>query len=109
MPTRVSRRPGQFPVRVSLNVTQETSEVLDYLERATGEYRGVIAREALILGLVLFNRELERAERRRVKTGGPVCPNGQGGAPTAADAGLDVVSALFPDGVALALQSGGGS
>ena len=62
MPTSVQRRSGDYPVRVSLNVTVETSEVVDYLEQITGEYRGVIVREALNMGLALYQRvQAERA------------------------------------------------
>ena len=67
MPTRVQRRSGDYPVRVSLNVTVETSEVVDYLEQTTGEYRGVIVRESLNIGLALYQRILRRRRRREGK------------------------------------------
>ena len=56
MPTIVSKRPGRYPVRVSLNISTETSAVLDHLERETGETRGVLAREALNKGLVQVDK-----------------------------------------------------
>lgn len=67
MPTRVQKRSGQYPIRVSLNVTVETSDVVDYLERATGELRGVIIRESLNFGLVLYNTTLERRRRQEAR------------------------------------------
>ena len=56
MPTEVTRRSGRYSVRISLNVSEDTSRVLDLLERRTGEPRGVIAREALTHGLVALDR-----------------------------------------------------
>ncbi len=35
MPTRIQERPGSYPVRVSLNVSRKTSDVLDHLEQVT--------------------------------------------------------------------------
>ena len=67
MPTRVKKRQGQFPVRVSLNVTIETSEVIDFLERSSGENRGVIVRDALSLGLVVYHRRLEKRWRQAIE------------------------------------------
>ena len=64
MPTSVNRRSGDYPVRVSLNVTVETSEVVDYLEQTTGEYRGVIVREALNMGLARILTRRRRRERK---------------------------------------------
>ncbi len=78
-------------------------DVIDYLERTTGEYRGVIVREALSLGLALYNRTLERRRRREAKkTAARGLPPSR--AVSVADVAalgppVDVMSALFPDGV----------
>ena len=77
-------------------------DVIDYLERTTGEYRGVIVREALSLGLALYNRTLERRRRREAKkTAARGLPPSR--AVSVADVAalgppVDVMSALFPDG-----------
>ena len=111
MPTSVQRRSGDYPVRVSLNVTVETSEVVDYLEQTTGEYRGVIVREALNMGLALYQRVLKRRRRRerqaeraasRLSATKPADTKGE--AVPAPRAGF--VSALFPDGAAEPLDPG---
>ena len=103
MPTSVNRRPGVFPVRVSLNVTVETSEVVDYLEQTTGEYRGVIVREALNMGLAVYQRVIRRRQRRERKADRAAArlslttpPDTKGEMVSAPRAGL--VSGLFPDG-----------
>ena len=51
MPTFVARRHGRFPVRLSLNITEQASLSLDELERLTGHSRAVLARSALLHGL----------------------------------------------------------
>ena len=51
MPTSVRRRGGQFPVRLSLNISEAMSQRLDRWERATGEPRGNLARRALEYGM----------------------------------------------------------
>ena len=73
MPTIVRRRPGRFSVRISLNVSEDTSRVLDLIEQRSGEPRGVIAREALSHGLVELDK-LWRARRRtaRLENGVPL-------------------------------------
>ncbi len=67
MPTRIQERPGRYPVRVSLNVPRETSEVLDHLEQLTGESRGVLAREALKKGLILVDKLWRGGHYRRAR------------------------------------------
>lgn len=105
MPTRVQKRSGQYSIRVSLNVTVETSDVVDYLERSTGEYRGVIIRESLNMGLALYNRALDRRRRQEAKDAAaagqlPRSVVGETRAEAAAQAApVDVMSSLFPDGV----------
>ncbi|MCY4506822.1 MAG: hypothetical protein OXG35_07650 [Acidobacteria bacterium] len=56
MSTAVARRNGLYPVRISLNVSEHTSELLDYLQTVTGESRGVLVREALVEGLPSLER-----------------------------------------------------
>ena len=56
MPTFVARRNGNYPVRLSLNITEDVSESLDEMERLTGHSRAVIARNALSRGLPLLLR-----------------------------------------------------
>ena len=51
MPTIVRRRGGQFPIRLSLNITEAMSQRLDRWEKATGEPRGNLARRAIAYGL----------------------------------------------------------
>ena len=111
MPTQVQQRSGQYPIRVSLNVTVETSDAVDYLERATGEYRGVIIRESLNMGLVLYHRALEHRRRREAKKaaaeGQPppfVVPETGADDPSAEASSLDVMSSLFPDGIGAPLD-----
>ena len=64
MPTSVRRRGGQFPVRMSLNISETLSQRLDRWERATGESRGNLARRAIEAGLPrlrhLFSERIER-------------------------------------------------
>ena len=64
MPTRAQKRSGQYPVRLSVKLTTDASEVIDHLEKLTGHYRSVIAREALDLGLVAYHRRLKKRSRR---------------------------------------------
>ena len=111
MPTNVNRRSGDYPVRVSLNVTVETSEVVDYLEQTTGECRGVIAREALNMGLAIYQRVLRRRRRRERQADGAAArlslttpPDTKGEAVSAPRAGF--VSGLFPDGAGEPLDPG---
>ena len=51
MPTSVRRRGGQYPVRLSMNISEAMSQRLDRWERATGEPRGNLARRALEYGM----------------------------------------------------------
>lgn len=61
-----ARRPGRFPVRISLNVTDLTADTIDHLEHATGDPRVVITREAVNRGLALMLDEAkQRATERR--------------------------------------------
>ncbi len=55
-PVRAMSRAGNFPVRISLNVSEEQSAELDQLELATGASRGVLAREAVVRGLELLEK-----------------------------------------------------
>ena len=61
MPTFVARRVGRFPVRVSLNITEDHSLALDRVERDTGESRGVLARGGVREGPPARDRLLSQA------------------------------------------------
>lgn len=54
MPTEVARRSGRYPVQLSLNITEDDSDVLDALEDHTGDPRAVLARDAFERGLALL-------------------------------------------------------
>lgn len=56
---------NQYPVRVSLNITQDTADVVAYIQRLTGETRGEICREAVCRGLAGMARELARRAKPR--------------------------------------------
>ena len=61
------RRTGRYPVRISLNVTAETAEVLAFLQVRFRESRGVVARDALSRGLVAMSKLTPRARDRRTR------------------------------------------
>ena len=71
MPTSDVSRPGFFPVRVSLNITEQDSEALDRLAVRTGESRAALARVAFQSGLTLID-DMYRQRRRRAVPGSPV-------------------------------------
>ena len=66
MPTSVARRSGRFPVRLSLNISENTFEGLDELERLTGFPRAVLARSAVDRGLDGLYR-MWRARKHRLR------------------------------------------
>lgn len=69
MPTVVKRRGGAFPVRLSLNISEETSEFLDRWEERTGASRGELARDALEAGLpIISERHRKRGKRTSLDT-----------------------------------------
>ena len=51
MPTTVRRRPGRFPVRLSLNISEKGGENLEEFASMSGYSRSVLAREAIVRGL----------------------------------------------------------
>ena len=65
-----SRRSGHYPVRVSLNITDDDSEALDRLEELTGETRGVLVREAFQQGLPLIIDSYRKRRMREVQATG---------------------------------------
>lgn len=69
MPTDVLPRPGFFPVRVSLNITEQDSQALDRLAVSTGEPRAVLARAAFERGLPVLG-DMYRKRRRRADPDG---------------------------------------
>ncbi len=71
MPTDVMRRGGQYPVRLSLNIPESTSRLLDRWELRTGRSRGQLAREALELGLPLLTAGLRTPPGAGRARGGP--------------------------------------
>ncbi len=65
MSSSAGRRGGSFPVRLSINVTDRTSDALDRWSDRTGWSRAELAREALDAGLkLLADRFRKRRERR---------------------------------------------
>ena len=64
MPTDVKRRGGVFPVRLSLNISEEISEFLDRWEERTGLSRGELARDALEAGLKTISDRYRKREKR---------------------------------------------
>ena len=70
MPTSVQRRPGRYPVRLSLNVPEPTSDNLDRWQERLRRPRAEIARQALEVGLKVF-AERHRKRRRRSGDGAP--------------------------------------
>ena len=71
MPTDVMRRGGKYPVRLSLNIPESTSRLLDRWELRTGRSRGELARAALELGLPLLTVGLAGSAGVRGAPGGP--------------------------------------
>ena len=69
MPTDVLPRPGFFPVRVSLNITEQDSQALERLAASTGEPRAVLARAAFERGLPVLG-DMYRKRRRRADPDG---------------------------------------
>lgn len=65
MPTGVRRRGGHYPVRLSLNISEYMSQQLDRWESATGEPRGLLAREALERGLAQLGQAYRQRMARR--------------------------------------------
>ncbi len=65
MPTDVKRRGGNYPVRLSLNIAESTSQLLDRWELRTGRSRGELAREALELGLPKLSQRLRKSVSRQ--------------------------------------------
>ena len=64
MPTDVKRRGGQYPVRLSLNIAEATSQLLDRWELRIGKSRGELARQALELGLPKLTARLRKRHLR---------------------------------------------
>ena len=64
MPTDVKRRGGGFPVRLSLNISEEISEFLDRWEERMGLSRGELARDALEAGLRTISDRYRKREQR---------------------------------------------
>ncbi len=58
-------RRARFPVRLSLNITEETAELLDRWVRRTGRTQGELAREALCKGLPLIVEGYRKRQRRQ--------------------------------------------
>ena len=58
-------RTARFPVRLSLNVTAETAELLARWVRRTGWTQGELAREALCKGLPLVVEGYRKRQRRQ--------------------------------------------
>ena len=67
MPTTVRRRPGRFPVRLSLNIPEKSAEALDLFASKSGYSRGVLAREAIMRGLEVVERMVNRGRPGSVK------------------------------------------
>ena len=65
-----NRRSGHYPVRVSLNITDDDSEALDRLEQLTGETRGVLVREAFQQGFPLIVDVYRKRRMREVAVSG---------------------------------------
>ena len=65
MPTDVKRRGGNYPVRLSLNIAESTSQLLDRWELRTGRSRGELAREALELGVPKLSQRLRKSVSRQ--------------------------------------------
>ena len=76
-------RCGFYPVRVSLNITDEDSEALDRLSKRTGVARAALAREAFQRGLPLVS-DMYRQRSRRIDP--------ESGVPSPAAAGEPSVS-----------------
>lgn len=89
MPTGVRRRGGSYPVRLSLNIDENTSTFLDRCEMRTGRTRGELAREALALGLKPL---LERARKRHASDADAVAAGLDLNALEPSDASADTVA-----------------
>ena len=74
VPTTVRRRPGRFPVRLSLNLTEMDEEILDLLASKSGYNRSVLAREAIVRGLEVVERIANRQFGRGSATPKPNRP-----------------------------------
>ena len=74
MPTHVKRRHGRYPVRLSLNISEVTSDTLDRWERRLNRKRAQLARDALHAGLKLIVERDRKKKRRRSDFDEPSAP-----------------------------------
>ena len=65
MPRSQSPKSDSYSFRITLNLTRDTAAVLAYLESAMGQPKSVIARDALVRGLVDVGRLAQSVLRPR--------------------------------------------